>query len=57
MMEEENRKILEFSKDQEKREEKRLSSRKQQEEAMATLQDKLALEIATRKAQAEEMER
>ena len=57
MMEEENRKILEFSKQQQEREEARMADRKMQEEAMAAMQSKLAKEITTKKAQAEEMER
>ena len=56
-MEEENRKILEFSRQQQAREEERMASKKEQEEAMAALQRKLAEEIFSKKAQAEEMER
>lgn len=56
-MEEENRKILEFSRQQLEREEARMASRKEVEEAMAALQDKLAQEIAEKQAQQEEMER
>ncbi len=56
-MEEENRKILEFSHQQQAREEARMASKKEQEEAMAAMQMKLAEEIFSKKAQAEEMER
>lgn len=56
-MEEENRKILEFSQQQEAREEARMAVKKQQEEAMAAVQNKLAMEIDHKRAQAEEMER
>lgn len=56
-MEEENRKILEFSKQQQAREEERMASKKDREEAMAMVQRRLAHDITSRKAQAEEMER
>ena len=56
-MEEENRKILEFGKLQQEREEQRMASKKQQEESLAAVQNKLAMEITTKRAQVEEMER
>lgn len=57
MMQEENRKILAFSKQQESREEGRMATRKQQEEAMAAMQNRLAQDIKAKKEQAEEMQR
>ncbi len=56
-MEEENQRILEFSKQQQAREDVRMASRKQQEEEMASLQEQLAKEISEKRHQAEEMER
>jgi hypothetical protein len=56
-MEEENRKILEFSRKQQDREEERMATKKQQEEAMAAVQNKLALDIAAKQEQADEMQR
>ena len=56
-MEEENRKILEFSQQQEAREDERMAVKKERGEAMAVMQDKLAKEIERKRAQAEEMER
>ena len=57
MMEEENRRILEFSKLQQAREDQRMASKKDQEEAMAQVQRRLAEQIISHRAQAEEMER
>ena len=56
-MEEENRKILEFSRQQEAREGEKEALKKEREEAMAAVQEKLAEDIGKKKAQAEEMER
>ena len=56
-MEEENRKILEFSQQQQAREDERMASKKDKEEAMAMVQRKLAQDITSRRAQVEEMER
>ncbi len=54
-MEEENRKILEFSQQQEAREGEQLAAKKEREEAMAAVQDKLAKEIERKRAQQELM--
>ena len=56
-MEEENRRILEFSKQQQAREEARMAEKKAEEEAKAAVQGELAKKIVWEKQQAEEMER
>lgn len=56
-MEEENRKILEFSKQQQARENQRMAIKKEQEEAMAVMQSKLGEEITSKREQADEMQR
>ena len=56
-MEEENRRILEFSKQQQAREEARMAEKKAEEEAKAAVQEELATKIVWEKQQAEEMER
>lgn len=56
-MEEENQRILEFSRQQQAREEERMAERKKQEEAKAAVQQGLAEEIAREQAMMEEMER
>ena len=56
-MEEENRRILEFSKQQQAREEARMAEKKAEEEAKAAVQDLLAEKIMQEHEQAEEMER
>ena len=42
LMEEENRRILEFAKEQQNREEERMEKRKQAEEAMTKVQEKVS---------------
>ena len=56
-LEEENRKILEFAQQQEAREETRKVVKKQQEDAIAAVYDKLSNQITEKRAQDEEMER
>ena len=56
-MEEENRKILEFCKQQEEREKARMAARKEQAESMDAVRSQLAGEIEEKRAQQEEMER
>eukprot|EP00118_Oscarella_pearsei_P026426 m.309881 g.309881 ORF g.309881 m.309881 type:complete len:498 (+) comp48395_c0_seq1:37-1530(+) len=56
-MEKENQKILEFSKEKQIREEARMSHKKVQDEAKASVQKQLAEDIARKKAEEEEMER
>ena len=56
-MEEENRRILEFSKQQQAREEARMAVKKAEEEAKAAVQDQLTKKIMLEQEQADEMER
>ena len=56
-MEEENQRILEFSHQQQEREEGRMAERKKQEEAKAAVQQELAEKIAIEHATMDEMER
>ena len=43
-MEEENRRILEFAKEQQNREEERMEKRKQAEEAMSKVQERVSID-------------
>ena len=56
-MEEENRRILEFSHQQQAREEARMAVKKEQEEAKAAAQQFLADKISAIQAEVEEMDR
>lgn len=56
-MEEENQRILEFSRQQQEREEERMAERKKQEEAKAAVQQNLAEKIVREQAMMDEMER
>ena len=56
-MEEENRRILEFSHQQQAREEARMAVRKEQEEAKAIAQQFLSDKITAMQSEAEEMDR
>lgn len=57
LMEEENRRILEFSKQQQAREEARMAEKKAEEEAKAAVQEQLTKKMIWERQQAEEMER
>ncbi len=57
LMEEENRRILEFSHQQQAREEQRMSVLKKQEEAKAAAQKHLSDKISTIRQEMEEMDR
>ena len=56
-MEEENRRILEFSKQQQAREEARMAEKKAEEEVKAAVQEELSKKITLEQEQADEMER
>ena len=56
-MEEENRRILEFSKHQQAREETRMAEKKAEEEAKAAVQNQLSEKMMLEKEQSDEMER
>jgi hypothetical protein len=57
LMEEENRRILEFSKQQQAREEARMAEKKAEEEAKAAVQEQLTKKMIWERQQAEEMDR
>lgn len=57
LMEEENRRILEFSHQQQAREEERMANQREREEAKARVQAQLAESIAAKQEAEEEMDR